>query len=209
MVAERAALVAGASGLVGGMCLRALLVDARYDRVVALVRRPLPLEHARLTQCIVDFEHLERADLPEAETVFCALGTTIRKAGSREAFRRIDFGYSMKLARRAASAGTRQFLLVSSVSAAVDSPNFYLRVKGELEDALAALPFTALHVFQPSFLTGPRAERRVAEKVGIAIAEVVQVALVGGLRKYRPIAASSVAAAMAETARAGAAGRHV
>ena len=91
----------------------------------------------------------------------------------------------------------------------MDSPNFYLRVKGELEDALAALPFTALHVFQPSFLTGPRAERRVAEKVGIAIAEVVQVALVGGLRKYRPIAASSVAAAMAETARAGASGRHV
>ncbi|MEO7651690.1 MAG: NAD(P)H-binding protein [Bryobacteraceae bacterium] len=208
-MAERSALIAGASGLVGSLCLRALLAEAHYHRVIAVVRRPLAVDYPRLTQCVVDFAHLDRIGLPEAETVYYALGTTIRKAGSREVFRRIDFGYTMHLARHAAETGTRQFVLVSSVAAAVDSPNFYLRVKAELEDALAALPFLSLHVFRPSFITGPRAERRLAEKAGIAIAQALQAALVGRLRKYRPVAATSIAAAMVAAARTGAPGRHV
>ena len=206
---HRTALIAGATGLVGGHCLGLLLDGGYYERVVALTRRPLALRHPRLAESVVDFENLEEADPFPAADVFCALGTTIRQAGSQAAFRRVDFDYSKMIAERSVAAGAGQFLLVSSVGADVKSRNFYLRVKGELEQAVCALPFEAIHIFRPGVLMGERPQRRAGEAVGIAVARAAQFALVGAWRRYRPIGAEAVAKAMAAAAKEGRAGRHV
>jgi uncharacterized protein YbjT (DUF2867 family) len=208
-MARSTALIAGATGLIGGHCLGLLLDGGRYERVVALTRRPIGRAHPRLVELVVDFEKLDKVDPFPAGDVFCALGTTIGRAGSQAAFRRVDFDYPRIIAERSAAAGAKQFLLVSSVGADSKSRNFYLRVKGELENAVSALPFEAVHIFRPSFLMGERAERRWAERLGIGIARVAQYALAGGLRKYRPIAAARVAQAMVAAAREGAALRAV
>ena len=203
----RTAVIAGASGLVGGHCLP-LLLD-RYDAVVALGRRTLPLEHPKLRQAAIDFAAVAAADLPSEPDVFCALGTTIRKAGSQEAFRRVDFEYSCRLAEAARAAGARQFALVSSIGADARGGNFYLKVKGETEDAIAALGFPSLHVFQPSILDGDRAEARPGERVGLVLTRLVGPLLVGGLARYRATPADAVARAMVAAARHAAPGRHV
>jgi uncharacterized protein YbjT (DUF2867 family) len=208
MTDEKTALLVGATGLVGGHCLRLLLDRGDHARVIALVRRPLDQEHARLVQKVVDFDKLEGEDLA-ASDVFCALGTTIRKAGSQEAFRKVDHGYAKAVAERAVKGGARQFVLVSSAGADPGAGNFYLRVKGELERDVSALPYEAVHVLRPSFLLGERGESRTGEALGIAVARGASFAMIGGLRKYRPIEAATVAAAMVGVARRGQPGRHV
>ena len=205
----RTAWIAGASGLVGGCLLPRLLDSPEYSRVVALVRRPLGGDHPKLEQREVDFERLDEMDLPAPDDVFCTLGTTIKKAGGREAFRRIDHGIPLALAERAARLEAKQFLLVTSVATDSSSPNFYLRVKGDLEMEIAPLPFWSVHYFRPSFLMGERAESRPAEKVGIALALAFQFLLFGAMRVYRPIQADQVAASMVARAVRGQRGRHI
>jgi uncharacterized protein YbjT (DUF2867 family) len=197
---SRTALIAGASGLVGGYCLRALLARPEYARVVALARRPLPVAHEKLSQAIADFDRLESFEMPRGADVFCALGTTIRKAGSQAAFRRVDYEYAKALAELAIACGAEQFVLVSSVGAEACSRNFYLRVKGETERAVSALPFRAVHILRPSLLIGEREESRPAERVGIALAPRLNFLLRGPWQKYRPIEAERVGCAMAAAA---------
>lgn len=209
MANEESALLAGATGLVGGHCLRLLLEQGYHARVVALVRRRLDLTHPRLEQRVVDFERLEGEEPIAAADVFCALGTTLHKAGSQEAFRKVDHSYAKAVAELAVKGGGERFVLVSSVGADPGAGSFYLRVKGELERDVNAMPFEAVHALRPSFLLGDRGERRVGEAIGVALARGVRGALLGGLRKYRPIEASVVAAAMIGAARRGAPGRHV
>ena len=206
-MAQRTALLAGATGLVGSRVLRLLLESPHYSRVTILTRRWVELDHPRLEQLVVDFQSLPPFGSPD--DVFCALGSTIKKAGSQTAFREIDHDYPLAVARQAVEAGAKQFVLVSSVGADQRSGNFYLRVKGELEDALAALPFRSLHVFQPSFLMGERAEARTGERLGIVAAKMLGPLLVGGLRKFRAVPAEAVARAMVESAVRAEPGRHV
>ncbi len=205
----RIAVLAGGSGLVGGYCLADLLRGNRYSRVVALGRREVGVPHPKLERRIVDFAALPPFELLEGADVYCALGTTIKKAGSQKAFREIDFGYSLALARRAREAGAARFLLVSSVGATSRSGAFYLRVKGELEEAVEALGFEAVHIFRPSLILGERPERRVAERLAMALAWPLQFAWIGSLRRYRPIHASQVAAAMIAAAGSGATGEWI
>ncbi len=139
---------------------------------------------------------------------FCALGTTNAKAGSHDAYRKIDFGYSKAFAEFALAGGVQQFALVSSVGANARSRTFYLRTKGELEEAVTALPFNSVHIFQPSFLMGSRTEQRAGEGIGLALAKALQFAFIGGASKYRPISASMVAAAMIAAVKRAAPGRH-
>lgn len=197
------ALIAGATGLVGGHCLDGLLESPDYDRVIALTRRPLTQRHAKLDQHLVDFEQLGREGtiFPAADDVFCCLGTTIKTAGSQAAFRQVDFVYVVALAGQALGRGARQFLLVSSLGANPGSRIFYSRVKGETEAAIAALSFEGRHIFRPSILTGERVEHRPGERAGIAAMRGVSFAMIGPLRKYRPIAARTVARAMIRVAR--------
>jgi len=191
------ALLAGATGLVGGYLLRRLLAHPSYARVEILVRRELPIRDPKLTQRIVEFARLGAGAQGVApDDVFCCLGTTIRKAGSEEAFRRVDYDYPLVLARLAKAAGAGKFLMVSALGADLKSAVFYNRVKGEVEQAIAAIGLPAAYSFRPSLLTGPRAEHRPGEKIGIAVGKLIAPLLIGALRKYRPIHADTVAAAM-------------
>jgi uncharacterized protein YbjT (DUF2867 family) len=203
------ALIAGATGLVGRHCLRALLDGGSYERVIALTRRSLSEQHPRLVQMTVDFEKLEDIDPFPAADVFCALGSTIARAGSQHAFLRVDFDYPRMLAERSVAAGAKQFVLVSSVGADPQSRNFYLRVKAQVEKAVSALPFESVHILRPSFLIGKREETRLGEAIGGAVSRALQFALIGKLRQYRPIEAAAVARAMVSAVREGPPGRHI
>ena len=195
---SRRALVAGATGLVGSHCLRLLLASRQYEKVVALVRRPLSLNDAKLEQAVVDYDRLaETLPAGSFDDVYCCLGTTIRKAGSQAAFRRVDFDYPVALAQVARSRGARQFLLVSALGADPASKVFYNRVKGELEDALAAQGFEGLVIARPSLLAGDRPslgqpERR-GERIGLALSRALGPLLP---LAYRPIDAARVARAL-------------
>jgi uncharacterized protein YbjT (DUF2867 family) len=205
----RTAILAGATGLVGSLCLKQLLDDPTYSQVVAVSRRP-PIEtHPRLVQKIVDFDRLNQLAPIAADDAFCALGTTIKKAGSQEAFRKIDVGYSKAFAEFALAGGAQQLALVSSVGANPRSGNFYVRTRGELEEAVSAMAFRSIHIFQPSFLMGLRAEQRPGEGIGLALAQAFQFVFVDSLRKYRPILASTVAAAMIAAVKRAEPGRHI
>lgn len=206
----RTAIVAGASGLVGDHVLRRLLAGGLYDRVVAFVRGPLNLTHRKLEQRTIDYERIGRMSaFPRAEDVFCCLGTTIRKAGTQEAFRKVDVEYVSHLAEVSVRAGSSQFLLVSSVGARAQSGNFYLHCKGEAEDLVRALPFKGIQIFRPSFLLGDRRDRRAGEAFGIAAARLFSLALIGPARRYRPIRADDVAKAMVAVSRESPPGLHV
>jgi uncharacterized protein YbjT (DUF2867 family) len=202
MSARRKALLLGATGLVGGHCLNKLLADAAYDKVVALGRRPLPLEHEKLEQHTIDFARLaEFAPLLQTQDIFSCLGTTIRKAGTREAFREVDYTYQYEAARLAAQAGAEQLLLVSSMGANARSSIFYNRVKGELEDAVSKLPLRSVQIFRPSLLLGAREEFRRGERVSEYAMKTFSFLLLGPLEKYRPVQASAVASAMLKIAK--------
>jgi uncharacterized protein YbjT (DUF2867 family) len=208
-MAQDTALVVGATGLVGSHCLRALLAREEYQTVIAFTRRRLGLENPRLLETIIDFDKLEEIDPFPAADVYCALGSTIERAGSQHAFLKIDYDYTRIIAERSAAAGAKQFTLVSSVGADPKSSNFYLRVKAELERAVGALPFESAHFFRPSFLIGKRSETRLADSAGAAGLRAIQFALAGKLRKYRPIRAEVLGAAMPAAVREGKPGRHI
>lgn len=192
----RTAWLAGATGLVGGFVLKQLIASERYARVVVLTRRTVQAEDPKIDQRVANFDQLADMDLAVADDVFCALGTTIKTAGSQEAFRHVDLDIPLALAKKALARNAKQFLLVSSVGANAKSKNFYLRTKGELEDALSAMPFKAIHIFRPSMLVGTRRESRPAERTGIVLMKLVSPILAGGLRKFRSIEAEDVARSM-------------
>ena len=190
-------LVAGATGLVGGYVLRRLLAHPSYSHVEILVRRESPIRNPKFAQRIVDFEHIDTGVPGIApDEVFCCLGTTIRKAGSEEGFRRVDYEYPLALARLAKAAGAGTFVMVSALGADPKSAVFYNRVKGEVEQAIAGVGLSAAYFFRPSLLLGARAENRPVEKIGIAVGKAIAPLMIGGLRKYRPVHADTVAAAM-------------
>jgi uncharacterized protein YbjT (DUF2867 family) len=198
---SRSALIVGATGLVGRYCLNFLLKDPSYSKVNAFVRNELPVKHEKLVQHVVDFNDMDLlGELLTADDVFCCLGTTIRKAGSQEAFRKVDFEYPVKLAAISQHCGAKQFLIVTSLGANPHSKIFYSRVKGEVEEALMKIPFDALHIFRPSLLLGDREEKRGGEQMGSVVMRALKIAMIGPFRKYRAIHASSVAKAMVRVA---------
>lgn len=199
---SRTAVLLGASGLVGGYCLRALLDSSEWNRVIVLARRDLGLvAHPKLEQRVADMSKLKPADFAGAGDVFCATGTTIRKAGSQEEFRRIDHAMPLAAARAALEAGARQFVLVSSVGADPNSKNFYLRTKGELERDLIPLKFRAIHILRPGLLLGHREEFRPGERMATRIAPLLNLTLYGPFKHYRSIAAEKVGRAMVGAAK--------
>jgi len=199
----RRALIAGATGLVGARLLEGLLADRAYATVRALARRPLALTHRKLVVDVIDFDRLPELRMPRVDDVFCCLGTTIAVAGSRAAFRRVDFDYPLAIARTALAAGARQFLFVSAMGADPRSAVFYSRVKGELEEAVAALGYRSAIAFRPSLLAGDREQRRFGERAAIALLQPLRFLVP---RKYRPVAADAVARAMLRSAQRSPAG---
>jgi len=207
---DRTAILLGASGLVGGFCLRELVDDPSYTRVMLFGRRQLPaLTRAKVSQRIAELATLTADDLHGAQDLFCALGTTIHKAGSQAEFRRIDLELPLHLANEAVKAGAEQMVVVSSVGADPRSKNFYLRTKGELEQGLAKLPFRAVHILRPSLLLGKRDEFRLGEAIGVTVAPALDLLTLGKLRRYHSVHAQLVGRAMVAAVRQGTAGVHI
>ena len=193
----RTAWIAGGTGLVGGFLLRQLLDAPEYDRVVAVGRRPPDLAHPRLVPVTAEFGGLDQVGAEwGCADAFCCLGTTMKRAGSRDAFRAVDHGAVMAFAWAARRRGAGRFFVVSALGADARSRVFYNRTKGETEAALAVLGFATLGIFRPSLLLGPRRERRPGERLGAAFLWLAEPLLLGPLRKYRAIEAEVVARAM-------------
>lgn len=207
---KRSALLVGATGLVGSHCLRLLLEDDDWSQVVVLARRRIAASRPKLLARLVDFDRLSQlSGFPRVTDVFCALGTTMARAGSQPEFYKVDFTYVVETARLARVSGARQFLLVSALGADPASSIFYSRVKGEAEEAVRKLEYAGLQIFRPSFLAGERAETRPLERLGVAAFSAFSVAMVGPLRRFRPVGGAEVARAMLEVARHQAPGDHV
>ncbi|HWL88139.1 MAG TPA: NAD-dependent epimerase/dehydratase family protein [Polyangiaceae bacterium] len=207
---SRTALLVGATGLVGSHCLDALLAEPNYEHVLVLTRRSLGRTDPKLEEVTVDFERLpDHAETMRADDVYCCLGTTLKVAGSKQAFRHVDHDYAVEVARMARAQGAKRLAFVSSVGADIHSSNFYLSVKGETERDVDTLGYEAVEIFRPFLLLGERAERRPGESMAGAVSRGLAGAMIGPLRKYRPIEASAVAAAMVHALVHGEPGHHV
>ena len=200
------AWLAGGSGLVGGALLRRLLRDDHFDKVISVGRRALPLQDPKLVQVETDFATPSVLDaLAAPEVAFCCLGTTIKKAGSREAFRKVDHDAVLAFAKGAKRKGAHAFIHVSSLGANVKSRTFYGAVKGETERDLGRVGFPSVYALRPSILDGERGESRPGEAVGLLVGRV----LAPLLGKYRPTRVETVVESMVGLAKAAAPGVHV
>ena len=196
-------LLAGATGLVGGLVLKRLLADAAFKgTIIAPTRRGLAIKDARLLAPVLDFslgdedfgQALEAAAPGPIDTYVCCLGTTMRAAGSREAFIAVDRELVLRFSRIARARGAKHAILVSSVGASRQSGNFYLRVKGEVEDALEQAGYERLDLMRPGLLLGPRSERRPAEALFQKLAPLGNLLMHGRFKPYRSISADTLAA---------------
>ncbi|HET8708372.1 MAG TPA: oxidoreductase [Pseudomonadales bacterium] len=195
--AGRTAAIIGATGLIGNLLLDLLLTNPNYSTVTAITRRPLEKKHPKLVNLVVDFERLEEiASEIQGHDAFCCLGTTIKAAGSRAAFRRVDYDYAVNFATACKSNGCTHFLLISAVGAHHDSYIFYNRTKGELEQALGVIGFPVLTIFQPSLLVGDRKEHRLGEELAIRFSALMSLISVGPFKQYHPVKAEMLAKAM-------------
>ena len=201
---EKVILLAGASGHVGNLALTELLDSADISRVFAITRRPLGREHPRLANRIVQFEQMEsQLKGLTCHAALCSVGTTIRQAGSERAFRQVDIDAVLAFARTAKAAQAQRFVVVSSAFADPGSKNFYLRTKGEMEQALMGLGFASLDIVQPGLLLGWRGEIRPLELLGSVLMPLINPFLTGKREPLRAIPARTVAAAMVGLTRSG------
>jgi uncharacterized protein YbjT (DUF2867 family) len=189
----RTALVAGCTGLIGSQLLKLLLSDQRYSKVIAISRHPLEPE-PKLVTIVTDFAGIGRfSGELIADDVFCCLGTTMKQAKSKEAFRQIDFEYPVLLAKIVRQNGAKQFLLVSALGANADSVIFYNKIKGQTEDAILKTGFDSVFIARPSLLTGPRVENRPTEQAAIKVYKILNFIIP---RKFKAIESVRVARAL-------------
>jgi len=188
-------IIVGSTGLVGGNVIKVL--SNKKQRAIALTRRSIPNLPPNITEMIIDFDAFEKnGSLPSCNNVFICLGTTIKTAGSKENFRKVDIDYCLSIARKAKESGAETLSLISSIGANSSSKNFYLRTKGELEESIQRLGFSTVNIFRPSFLVGERSEKRLAEKIAINLAKIMDLFLIGTASKYRSVKAESLAKTM-------------
>jgi uncharacterized protein YbjT (DUF2867 family) len=193
----KTALIAGATGLVGSQLLKLLVESDQYQNIHLLSRKSVGALSPKVTEHITDFNDLSGFQTGASiDHVFCTLGTTIKKAETKENFRKVDFDYVVELAQLAKRIGSEKFLVVSSLGANAKSPIFYNRVKGEVEAALRDLSLPHLFIFRPSLLMGERKEHRTGEKTAIAVYKVISPLFWGPFRKYKGVEAKQVAKAM-------------
>ncbi|MCC5919789.1 MAG: oxidoreductase [Cyclobacteriaceae bacterium] len=194
---KSSAMIVGATGLIGNNLLHQLLKDSSYDKVIAVVRTKIDLEHPKLLQYVLDFEQLEEVGvLLAADHVYCCLGTTIGKAGSKAAFRKVDYEYVLAFAQQCLANKCQIFTLVSSMGSDVNSSVFYSRTKGEIEKALSDLKFPKLIIVRPALLLGDRSEKRFGEDLFKKVSLAMPFLYFGPFKKYKPIHAEIVAQAM-------------
>ena len=188
-------IIVGSTGLVGGNVIKVL--SNKKQRAIALTRRSIPNLPPNITEMIIDFDAFEKnGSLPSCNNVFICLGTTIKTAGSKENFRKVDIDYCLSIARKAKESGAETLSLISSIGANSSSKNFYLKTKGELEESIQRIGFSTVNIFRPSFLVGERSEKRLAEKIAINLAKIMDLFLIGTASKYRTVKAESLAKTM-------------
>ncbi len=188
------AILAGATGLIGSQVLDLLIRDNSYQSVIAITRKALTISNPKLQNLVFDFDRMsDFSDLLKGDDVYCCMGTTIKQAGTKEAFRKVDFSYPVDLANITQQQGARQFLLVTALGANKSSSIFYNQVKGEVEEAISSIGFITLHIFQPSMLIGPRRDARSGETAGQGVMKFLDFMIP---KKYKAIESSKVAKAM-------------
>lgn len=200
------ATLLGATGLIGGHLLSFLQNDTSFDEVRVLVRRPLEINNPKVKVVVIDFndEAQFKSAMEGSNVVFCAIGTTQKKVkGDKKLYRTIDFDIPVNAAKHSIKYGCKQFLIVSSLGADSEKKGFYLKLKGEVEDALIAkvqptVGFDSLSIFRPSLLLGNRSESRLAEDVGQFFSKALKFLMPGD---YKPIEGKIVAKAMVEVAK--------
>jgi uncharacterized protein YbjT (DUF2867 family) len=202
----RTALVAGATGLIGNQLLQLLLLDADYEKVIALSRKPLIISNSKFENFLINVDEWAKLSSLKADDVFCCLGTTIKQAKTKAAFRKVDFEYPVEIAKALKQNGAENFLLVSALGADKNSRIFYNQVKGEVEAAIKELNYKATYIFRPSLLLGDRKEQRSGEDAAKVFYKIF-----GALipQKYKGIEALKVARAMVAEAKLGKPGLHV
>lgn len=198
----KTAIIIGATGLIGSTLVEQILENPAYSKVILLLRKPLNISHPKLLQELIDFDKSDASKIV-GDDLFCAMGTTLAKAGSKEAQYKIDCTYPFEIGKIAKANGMKQYILVSSLGADFQSSNFYLRTKGDLEQKIESLGFQNFVSLRPSFLLGDRKEFRLGEKIAVVIAKLLSPLMIGGLKKYRGIEASKVANSMQKFANQG------
>jgi uncharacterized protein YbjT (DUF2867 family) len=203
---SRVALVAGSTGLIGSQLLELLLNDSAYSKVIALSRKPLSISNPKLENMVVKAEDLKNIGEIRADDVFCCLGTTIKQAKTKAAFRKVDFDYPLEMATLMKANGAIQFLLVSALGADKNSRIFYNQVKGEVEEAISEIGIYSYHIFRPSLLIGPRKEHRAGEDAAKVFYKIFGFLIP---TRYKSIESIKVARAMVHFAKANKAGKSV
>jgi len=202
---QKNALLLGATGLVGSTLLTKLLDSSRYNSVTILIRRPIELQHPKLNQHVISFDDLlsnpeKLKPYFQVDDIYCCLGTTMKIAKTHDNFKKIDFDYPLRAAKLGKEMGASCFVLNSSVGADASASSFYLKTKGELEQAIKNLKYKKFSVVRPSFLMGERALRRSGEELAIALLNPIRKLMLGTLKKYRPTDCQDVANAMLDLA---------
>ncbi|MBU3160635.1 NAD-dependent epimerase/dehydratase family protein [Clostridium frigoris] len=198
---KKIALVVGATGLVGGNLVNVLLEAPEYEKVIVWVRKSTGINNKKLEEKIINFELLDTYKLEDrVNHIFCCLGTTIKKAKSKEAFKRVDLEYIVSLVKKAKENDVSQFLVISAMGANIKSAVFYKKVKGQMETDISNLWLRGLKIFRPSLLLGDRSEFRVGEKAAEVISKCIPFIFNGTFKKYKPVYGNTVAKAMYKVA---------
>ena len=197
------AVVLGATGLIGSQLIQQLLIGNTFTQIIVLTRRPFEHQHAKLINKIINFDNTAEIQnsFKSADVIFCAIGTTQQQVNNDEAaYRKIDYDIPVNTAKIAHEKGVKQYILVSSAGANVKASNFYLRLKGEVEEAISSTGFESVYLLRPSILLGRRNKPRMGESIGKVVMNLFSFLLAGSLRKFRPIQSSDVAQAMVAAA---------
>lgn len=207
---KRKALVFGGTGLTGSELIQQLNQDDQYHEVVMFVRKEAKINMAKVREVVIDFDHLEKyVSFIQGDDLFICLGSTIAKAGSKEAFFKIDHDYVVQAAQIAASAGVKRAAVITAAGSNAKSLFFYPKVKGLVEAKLMKLGFDSLFILRPSLLLGPRREFRRGERLAVKFSEWMPGIYTGPFHKYRPVHASVVARAMIQLMRTEDKGSHI
>ncbi|KIL52772.1 oxidoreductase [Jeotgalibacillus campisalis] len=197
---KRTALVIGATGLVGKEVVKELCSREEYSEVTAITRSSFNMNHPKLINKIIDFDYLEGMHVGVVDDVYCCLGTTMKKAQSKAAFRKVDLDYPLQFASLAKQNNVSQFLVISAMGADSSSPFFYNKIKGLMEEQLREMDLPKLQIFRPSLLLGDREEFRFGESIGAKVMTLIGWAMVGPLKTYKAVRGEQVALAMVEKA---------
>lgn len=207
----KTALIAGSTGLTGRLLLRKLLADQAYEKVFSIVRTNTDEKNPKLVELIIDFNQFPFSlqDIKQVDDIFCCLGTTMKKAGSKDEFRKVDYEYPFKLATWGREIHAKHFLCISAMGANPSSGLYYNKVKGEMERDISLIDLPATTFFRPSLLLGERVENRVGERIAVSVMKLFSFIFIGPIKNYKAIDAEKVAEAMMRAAHSPPAGTDV